>query len=50
MIKIIENTLRAGSYVIDFQFTKAQTSRAVMELDQLGFASIEVGHGVGLGG
>ncbi len=49
MVKIIENTLRDGSYVVDFQFTKQQTSRVVRELDRLGFEFIEVGHGLGLG-
>jgi 4-hydroxy-2-oxovalerate aldolase len=49
MVKIIENTLRDGSYVIDFQFTKEQTFKVVSELDALGFEYIEVGHGLGLG-
>lgn len=49
MINIIENTLRDGSYVIDFQFTKEQTFKVVSELDKLGFKCIEVGHGLGLG-
>lgn len=49
MINIIENTLRDGSYVIDFQFTKEQTKQVVKELDQMGFKYIEVGHGLGLG-
>ncbi|WP_375585598.1 hypothetical protein [Cyclobacterium xiamenense] len=49
MINIIENTLRDGSYVIDFQFTKDQTQKVVSELDQMGFEYIEVGHGLGLG-
>lgn len=49
MINIIENTLRDGSYVIDFQFTKEQTYKVVSELDEMGFKYIEVGHGLGLG-
>ena len=49
MINIIENTLRDGSYVVDFQFTKNQTKKIVSELDTLGFEYIEVGHGLGLG-
>jgi 4-hydroxy-2-oxovalerate aldolase len=49
MINIIENTLRDGSYVNDFQFTKEQTRKVVSELDALGFEYIEVGHGLGLG-
>jgi len=49
MVNIIENTLRDGSYVVDFQFTKNQTKKIVSELDSLGFEYIEVGHGLGLG-
>lgn len=49
MINIIENTLRDGSYVIDFQFTKEQTEAVVSGLDALNFNFIEVGHGLGLG-
>lgn len=49
MIHIIENTLRDGSYVIDFQFTKEQTQKVVSGLEHLGFEYIEVGHGLGLG-
>ena len=49
MINLIENTLRDGSYVIDFQFTKEQTYKVVSELDEMGFKYIEVGHGLGLG-
>lgn len=49
MINIVENTLRDGSYVNDFQFTKEQTLKVVSELDKMGFKYIEVGHGLGLG-
>jgi len=49
MINIIENTLRDGSYVIDFQFSQEQTYDITSGLDQLGFQYIEVGHGLGLG-
>ncbi|MBE8398958.1 beta/alpha barrel domain-containing protein [Leptospira borgpetersenii] len=49
MINIIENTLRDGSYVIDFQFDRNQTSVIAKGLNQLGFTFIEVGHGLGLG-
>lgn len=49
MINIIENTLRDGSYTIDFQFTGKQTADIVDGLNQLGFKIIEVGHGLGLG-
>lgn len=49
MINIVENTLRDGSYVIDFQFDKEQTSHISGGLSRLGFKYIEVGHGLGLG-
>jgi 4-hydroxy-2-oxovalerate aldolase len=49
MINIVENTLRDGSYVIDFQFDKHQTSNITSGLSELGFNLIEVGHGLGLG-
>jgi 4-hydroxy 2-oxovalerate aldolase len=46
---ILECTLRDGSYVIDFQFSAAETFRIAQRLDELGFPYIEVGHGIGLG-
>jgi 4-hydroxy-2-oxovalerate aldolase len=49
MIKIVENTLRDGSYLIDFQFDKQQTADITGGLAKLGFEYIEVGHGLGLG-
>ncbi len=49
MITIIENTLRDGSYVIDFQFDEIQTYNITKGLSDLGFDFIEVGHGLGLG-
>lgn len=49
MIKIIENTLRDGSYPLNFQITKESTSKIVNGLDKLGFEYIEVGHGLGIG-
>jgi 4-hydroxy-2-oxovalerate aldolase len=49
MIQIVENTLRDGSYEINFQFTRENTFQIVKGLDELGFPFIEVGHGLGLG-
>jgi 4-hydroxy 2-oxovalerate aldolase len=46
---ILDCTLRDGSYVIDFQFTRADTENIACLLDEAGFPYIEVGHGVGLG-
>jgi 4-hydroxy-2-oxovalerate aldolase len=48
-MKLLDTTLRDGSYVIDFQFTKNETAELVKRLEQVGFEYIEVGHGVGLG-
>ncbi|MBP0005258.1 MAG: 4-hydroxy-2-oxovalerate aldolase [Cyanobacteria bacterium SBC] len=47
--RILECTLRDGSYVIGFQFTEEQTRLIVQALEQSGFDMIEVGHGMGLG-
>jgi 4-hydroxy-2-oxovalerate aldolase len=47
--KILEVTLRDGSYTIDFQFTASDTALICQELEGLGFDLIEIGHGVGLG-
>ena len=46
---ILDCTLRDGSYVIDFQFTKEDTLNIASSLCEAGFKYIEVGHGVGLG-
>jgi len=47
--KILECTLRDGSYAIDFQFTKSDTSNIAESLESIGFNLIELGHGMGLG-
>jgi 4-hydroxy 2-oxovalerate aldolase len=47
--KILECTLRDGSYAIDFQFTKSDTSNIAESLESVGFDMIELGHGMGLG-
>jgi len=49
MIQIIENTLRDGSYLVDFQIDRKQTADIACGLSALGFEYIEVGHGLGLG-
>lgn len=48
-LKIMEVTLRDGSYAIDFKFTASDTALICEELEGLGFDLIEIGHGVGLG-
>lgn len=47
--KILDCTLRDGSYVVDFAFTKETTRTVAARLGRLGFPLIEVGHGIGLG-
>ena len=47
-IKILECTLRDGSYVIDYQFTAKDTAIIASALQNAGFKYIEIGHGLGL--
>lgn len=47
--RILECTLRDGSYAISFQFTAADTSVIAGALEEVGFDLIEIGHGIGLG-
>lgn len=49
MVKINENTLRDGSYKVDFKITPQQTFEITRALDKAGFSIIEIGHGLGLG-
>ena len=47
-IDVIDTTLRDGSYVINFCFTKEQTETIAAALENSGLNYIEVGHGLGL--
>ena len=47
--KILDCTLRDGSYLNNFQFTKKQTYQICSKLEKAGVEIIEVGHGMGLG-
>lgn len=47
--KILDTTLRDGSYVVNFQMDEETTRNISLELDNIGFDYIEVGHGLGLG-
>ncbi len=47
-MKILDTTLRDGSYVIDFQFTAEHTYSIASALDKEGMHYIEIGHGLGL--
>jgi 4-hydroxy-2-oxovalerate aldolase len=49
MVTIIENTVRDGSYVVNFQLSVLESNLIVKGLDELGFEYIEIGHGLGLG-
>jgi 4-hydroxy-2-oxovalerate aldolase len=46
--KIMDTTLRDGSYAINFSFTAADTAVLCRELQSVGIEYIEIGHGVGL--
>ena len=47
-IKLLDTTLRDGSYAIDFKFSSEQTATICSGLDIAGVDLIEVGHGIGL--
>ncbi len=47
-VKILDTTLRDGSYAINFSFTSADTSVICKNLEGAGFEYIEIGHGSGL--
>ena len=47
-IKIMDVTLRDGSYALDFQFSCAQQRMITENLEKLGIEYIEIGHGMGL--
>lgn len=48
-VRILDCTLRDGSYAVDFRFTASDTELIAGALDKIGVPLIEVGHGVGLG-
>lgn len=47
--RILDCTLRDGSYAVNFQLTALDTSDICRGLEEAGIDLIEVGHGVGLG-
>ncbi|MFK7968385.1 MAG: 4-hydroxy-2-oxovalerate aldolase [Rickettsiaceae bacterium] len=49
MIKVLDTTLRDGSYAINFSFTEVETKIIAQGLDEAGVDLIEVGHGIGIG-
>ncbi len=48
--KIMDVTLRDGSYAINFQFSEYETEKICGGLHEAGVDYIEIGHGVGLNG
>jgi 4-hydroxy 2-oxovalerate aldolase len=48
-VQVLDNTLRDGSYAVDFAFTAEHTAAICTELERAGVGYIEVGHGAGLG-
>ena len=49
-VKLMDVTLRDGSYAINFQFSEYETETICQGLYEAGIDYIEVGHGVGLDG
>ncbi len=48
-LKLLECTIRDGSYAVNFKFTLNDTAVLAHILSKMGFRYIEVGHGLGLG-
>lgn len=47
-MKLLDTTIRDGSYAIDFQFTCKDVERICSRLEKLNIEYIEIGHGQGL--
>ena len=47
-MKILDTTIRDGSYAVDFKFSCDDVAIIVSKLERLGFEYIEIGHGLGL--
>lgn len=48
-LKILDCTLRDGSYAIDFKFDRKLIQIVLQHLERAGIEWIEMGHGLGLG-
>jgi 4-hydroxy-2-oxovalerate aldolase len=48
-LEVLDCTLRDGAYMIDFQFTAEDTAVICAAMEDAGFRTIEVAHGLGLG-
>lgn len=47
-MKILDTTIRDGSYAVDFKFSCEDVANIISKLEKLGFEYIEIGHGLGL--
>lgn len=47
-MKILDVTVRDGSYAVDFKYSRAEVKDIVSRLVRLGIEYIEIGHGMGL--
>lgn len=46
--RILDTTIRDGSYAVNFKFTRSDIRNIVTQLSKLGIEYIEIGHGMGL--
>ncbi|HKM41421.1 MAG TPA: 4-hydroxy-2-oxovalerate aldolase [Methanocorpusculum sp.] len=47
-MKILDTTIRDGSYAVDFNFTSSDVRTISSKLEEMGIELIEIGHGMGL--
>ena len=47
-MKILDTTIRDGSYSVDFKFSCDDVAEIIGKLEKLGVEYIEIGHGMGL--
>lgn len=48
-VNILETTLRDGNYLVNFQFTAADTAWLCERFEECGMEYVEIGHGLGMG-
>lgn len=47
-MKLLDTTIRDGSYALDFKWTYEDVEKIISRTERLGFEYIEIGHGLGL--
>ena len=47
-MKILDTTIRDGSYAVDFNFSCSDVKNISSKLEEMGLELIEIGHGMGL--